>query len=142
MPFDSLKALGADHVLHAAGVSHSYIRVHAQTDQPGGDKLVPLVDTVGYPAAGLGQCDIAFRGYLDVTALPELFHGNADAGLLEIQLIGDVHRADNGMLLAQDQDRLQIIFGGLVCVYAHQFHLGSLSSPSVALRERSLFPVV
>ena len=127
MPLDRLKALGADHVLHTAGIGYGHIRVYAQTDQPGGNKLVPLIDTVGYLAAGFGQRDVALRGYLDVAALPELLHGDADAGLFEIKLSGDIYRADNRMLSAQDQDRFQIIFGGLVCIYAHRFHLGSFS---------------
>lgn len=85
MSLDGLKALGADYMLHAAGVRYGYIRGYTQADQPGGDKLVPFIDTVRYFAARFCQCNVAFRGYLDVPAFPQFFHGNADAGLFEIQ---------------------------------------------------------
>lgn len=67
---------------------------------------MPLIDALGDLPAGIGQRDGSFRGDLDAAVLPELFHGDADAGFFEIQFRRDIYGADHRLALAQDQDCL------------------------------------
>ena len=52
---------------------------------------MPLIDALGDLPAGIGQRDGSFRGDLDAAVLPELFHGDADAGFFEIQFRRDIY---------------------------------------------------
>ena len=55
----------------------------------------------GYPAAacnfcpGVRQVDKACIGHGNIAVFPQVFHGNADAGLFKAKLAGNVYRTDN-----------------------------------------------
>ena len=52
---DAVEGLGADVVLHAAGVLPGHLGVHAQSGQPLGEQAVALVDALGDLPPGVGQ---------------------------------------------------------------------------------------
>ena len=52
------------------------------------------------------QGDVASLPNANIAVFPQIAHGNADARLGELQLVGNVDRADNPIPMRENQDRL------------------------------------
>lgn len=109
MPFDGVEALLADDMLDLARILKSDILIDTQLHQPARQELVALVDHLGDCTTGWGQGDEAGLVHDNMILLAEVLHCDTDAGLFKAELCGDVHRADDGELSAQDQYGFQII---------------------------------
>ena len=108
------KALLADDVLNSAGIFGGYLGVDPQHDQKIGNQGMALINLVGDGLSCGEQRDGAFGADGDISVLPEVFHGYADAGFGESQLIGNVDGAHSALLIMKNQDRFQIVFGRFV----------------------------
>ena len=111
MLLQGLEALGADDVLDAAGIRLGGVPVHAPGCQHIGQELVAFIDRIGDLFAAFRQEDISGIGDGDMTALPQVLHGNGYAGFAKAHLVCDVYTPYDRKFVAQDQDRLQIVFG-------------------------------
>ena len=109
--FDGSKALFADNMLDPAGILGGNLRIDAQRHQQIGNQGVALIDFVGNCLTGRQQGDGALGADGDISVFPEVFHGNADTGLGESQLIGNVDGTNRALLVVKDQDGFQIVFG-------------------------------
>ena len=127
MLFDCLKTLRTDDVLDAAGVVVGDVLRDAEIFQNLGDHLMPLVDHLRDRSPLIGKINVSGVSHSDLIPFPQMLHGDADAGLLEIQFIGDVHGADDRKLLTQYQNRLQIHFRRLVAFFSQYYHLNTFS---------------
>ena len=79
-----------------------------------GQQAVAAVDALCDLAARLKKGQVALAIHRDITVLPQLLHGNADAGLGIAQLVDHVDGAHTAHPLGQHKDSLEIIFCGLV----------------------------
>lgn len=127
MLFDRRKTFRTDDMLDAAGVVVGDILRDAEIFQDLGDHLMPLIDHLRDRFSLIGKINVSGVGYSDLILFPQILHGDADAGLLKIQLIGDVHGADDRKLLTQYQNRLQIHFRRLVAFFSQYYHLNTFS---------------
>ena len=117
MALDAGKGLGAQVMLHLAGVDLGHILRHAQADEEIRQQPVALIDAPG-DLLPLGQeGDVAVVGHGDVAVFPQLFHSDADAGLGHPQVSRDVDGADDAVLLPEHEDGLEIILGGFINVH-------------------------
>lgn len=110
MLLDCVKALAADYMLYPAGILSGDMAGNSEGGQPAGQKLVTLIDHLSNLTAGCGQGDKTGVVHSDMGFFAQIFHGYADAGFLEAQLVCDVDRADYGKSFAQDQDSFEIVF--------------------------------
>ena len=101
-------------MFHLTGVGRGLFRGDAHQLEEPGDGLVAAVDAAGDFHAGGGQGDVPVSGHDDIAALPQLFHGDADAGLGIPQLVHHVDGPDLAGLLLDDQDGLQVILCGFM----------------------------
>ena len=100
MPFNRFKAFRADHMLDAAGVLCGGFRGNAEADEPVGEKLVSFINHFRDGPSAFRQGDEAFLRHHDVLLFSQVFHGHADAGLLESQFFGNIYGTDGRMLFA------------------------------------------
>ena len=91
MLFDGLEAFLADDMFNAAGVIIGDILWDAEGFQNFGDHFVTFIDHLGNGPSFIGQINITGVGHGDLLFLPQILHGDAHAGLLEIQFVGHIH---------------------------------------------------
>ena len=101
-------------MLHLAGICGGSFLRNAQLDKKVGQQLMTFVDLVGNGLAGRQQGDVTVAVHGNIAVFPQLFHGNADAGLADTQIIDHVDGSDRTEFLFQRQNRLQIILGRFV----------------------------
>ena len=104
----------AEDVLGLAGVLGGGLFVHPQLHEEVGQQTVAAVDPLGNLLARGQKRQIALAVHRNVAVFPQLFHGDADAGLGVAQLIDNVDGAHLALALGEHQDGFQIIFCGLV----------------------------
>ena len=73
-----------------------------------------LINHIRNLLTGFSKINISFRSDGDMVLLTEILHGNADTGLLKTKLISDINRTDNGFLLAEDENCLQLVLSGFI----------------------------
>ena len=101
-------------MLCLAGILGGDVLVHAQLHKEMGQQAVAAVDALCDLAARLKKGQVALAIHRDIAVLPQLLHGNADAGLGIAQLVDHIDGAHTAHPLGQHKDSLEIIFCGLV----------------------------
>ena len=82
MTFDCLKTFLTDDMFHFTGVFNGSFFIDAKLCQPMGKQKMTFVHCFRNPAAGIVQCNESVLVNLKVAVFPDIFHGNAEAGLL------------------------------------------------------------
>ena len=88
-----LEGLLADDMLHPAGVPFRRFRVYAGLDQPVGKEAVLFVDLLRHFPAHIGQMQEIVAVHRQEAPVPQGRHRMAHAGLCDLQVPGDIHRA-------------------------------------------------
>lgn len=112
-----IECLFSDDVLDAAGVVVRRFLIHAETDQPFPEELMPVIHSVSQSFAALCKSDISLFGYADVALFLQILYCDADAGLGESHLIRDVYASDYRFFFTYDEDRLQIILNAFIMIH-------------------------
>ena len=102
MLFDRFKALLADDMFDTAGVIVGNFFWYAKLLENLSDNPVPFIDHLCHSPAFVRQEDVTGVGHGNLMLLAKVSHGDADAGLLEIKLIGHIDGANHGELPAQN----------------------------------------
>lgn len=111
---DALKGLLAQVVFHLTGVNSGLLRGNTEVLEQPGNGLVPPVYAACDLHAAVVQGDGPVGRHGDISALPQLLHGNTDTGLGVSQLVHDVNGTDRPALLLQDQDGFQVVLSGFM----------------------------
>ena len=90
LPLDGKEALRADHVLNLAGILIGCLWGNPKIHKPLGENGVTLVNFFCDRKTVLQKCDISVGIHVDHTVFTKIFHGNADAGLGDLQLVDDI----------------------------------------------------
>ena len=93
MSFDGIKTLGAYDMFHTAGILGCCFGVNAQAYQPAGEELVTFIYFFCDFPAFRCKSDKSLGVNFDIAVDSEIFHGNADTGLGEVQFIGNINGA-------------------------------------------------
>lgn len=112
--FDAVKSFLAENVFYLAGIGSSCFRRNTQLGKKPGQKFVTLINLVGNSLAGRQQDNMTIGIHGNITVFPQFFHGNADAGLADAQIVDHVDGSDRTEFFLQRQNGLQIILCGLV----------------------------
>ena len=79
MLLDSGKTLWTDDMLDTACIGGCSFRINTQTDQPGGQKFMSLINHICNLLSGFGKINISFWSDSDMVLFTKVLHSNTDA---------------------------------------------------------------